>query len=321
MWEWLLLGGVGFGAQLINSALGMGYGVSSTTFLLSVGTAPALAAATVNFSQVGSQLVSGFAHWRLGNVDWRITWRIGLPGAVGAFVGATFLSWLATAAAAPVMAGILIGLGCYILLRFTLGGMPQPSADGAPPGSRLLMPLGLVGGFLNSTGGGGWGPVSTSALLVSGRAAPRTVIGSISASEFAVVTAGSVGFLLGLGLGGVNLGWVLAMLIGGVLAAPAAAWLARHLPARLLGTLVGGFIVVTNVRNLLASGASPAPGWVQAVVLGSLTAGWGLAVWVVARAHRRPATAEPAEGQEPATAEVSVDIAPARVGGETQSAP
>jgi hypothetical protein len=281
----VLLGLVGFGAQLINGSLGMGYGVSSTTLLLALGTTPALASATVNFSQVGSQLVSGVAHWRFGNVDWKVTRRVALPGAAGAFVGATFLSWLSTEAAAPMMSAILLGLGVYILVRFTLRGTPRGNL-GKPLRSRFLAPLGFVGGFLNSSGGGGSGPVLTSALLASGRLEPRKVIGSISTAEFAIVVAGSAGFLLGLGLTGIRLPWVAVMLAGGVVAAPIAAWLARHVPARMLGSLVGGLVVVTNVRTLLAGGGMDVSLAGQIATFVALGAVWAGAIGWSARAHR-----------------------------------
>jgi uncharacterized protein len=281
----VLLGLVGFGAQLINSSLGMGYGVTSTTFLLALGTSPALASATVNFSQVGSQLVSGIAHWRFGNVDWRIVWRIGLPGAAGAFAGATLLSWLSTETARPLMSGILLGLGTYILVRFTLRGTPRGNL-GKPLRATFLGPLGFVGGFLNSTGGGGSGPVITSALLASGRAEPRTAIGSMSASEFAIVVAGSAGFVVGLGLADIDLRWVGAMLVGGVLAAPLAAWLTRHIPGRMLGSLAGGLIVVTNVRTLFLTGTVSVPPAVQVSAYAVLGLAWAAAVGWSARAHR-----------------------------------
>src|SRR5690606_16653118 len=115
----VMLGVVGFVAQLINTGLGMGYGVTSTTFLLLLGVSPAVASATVNCSQLGSQLVSGIAHWRLGNVDWPLVRRIGLPGAIGGFVGAVFLSRLSLELARPMVAGVLLTLGCYLLIRFT----------------------------------------------------------------------------------------------------------------------------------------------------------------------------------------------------------
>lgn len=274
----LLLGLAGFGAQLINGSLGMGYGVTSTSMLLATGVTPVLASATVNFSQVGSQFASGYAHWRFGNVDWWIVRRIALPGAVGAFVGALFLAWLATDLARPLMALILLGLGCYIILRFTLWGGARPSTGGPPMRTGALGPLGLVGGFLNSTGGGGWGPVGTSALLATGRIQPRMVIGSISAAEFAVVTAGSAGFLLGLGLGGINLSWVVAMLIGGLAAAPIAAWLAKHIPGRLLGTLAGGLIVVTNARSLMDGTLLSIGGHAQVLVYVAILTVWFAAI-------------------------------------------
>lgn len=280
----LLLGLAGFGAQLINGSLGMGYGVTSTSMLLAIGVTPVLASATVNFSQVGSQFASGYAHWRFGNVDWWIVRRIALPGAVGAFFGALFLAWLTTEHARPLMALILLGLGCYIVLRFTLWGGARPSTGGPPMRTGALVPVGLIGGFLNSTGGGGWGPVGTSALLATGRIPPRMVIGSISAAEFAVVTAGSAGFLIGLGLGGINLSWVLAMLVGGLVAAPIAAWLAKHIPGRMLGTLAGGLIVVTNARSLMDGTLLSIDGRAQIVVYLAIVIVWAAAIVHSARA-------------------------------------
>lgn len=291
----VLLGLVGFFAQLINSSLGMGYGVTSTTFLLLLGTSPALASATVNVSQVGSQLASGIAHWRLGNVDWAVVRRISVPGAVGAFAGAAFLSWLSTEVARPMVGGILLGLGCYILMRFTFWGTARGNL-GRPLRRRFLAPLGLVGGFMNSSGGGGWGPIGTSALLASGRIEPRMVIGSISAAEFAVVLSGSVGFAVGLGLGGINLHWVAVMLFCGLVAAPPAAWIAHRVPPRMLGSMVGGLIIVTNVRSLLHSGIVSLPPARQAVLFITLVLMWAGAIAWSARAHRaarRPRTPEP----------------------------
>lgn len=290
----LVLGLVGFGAQLINSSLGMGYGVTSASTLLLIGTAPALASATVNFSQVGSQLVSGYAHWRFGNVDWRVVRRIALPGAVGAFAGATFLSWLSIEIARPLMAVILLTLGIYILVRFTVWGTSRGNL-GRPLRSRFLAPVGLVGGFMNSTGGGGWGPIGTSALLASGRLEPRMVVGSISAAEFAVVVSGSLGFLVGLGLGGINLSWVLVMLAGGVLAAPIAAWLTRHIPGRLLGSLAGGLIVVINLRNLFQTGLVDVAAGAQVAALVAAVLVWaGAIAWSMA-AHRAAQRTSPAQ--------------------------
>ncbi|MCA2214282.1 sulfite exporter TauE/SafE family protein [Jidongwangia harbinensis] len=248
----ILLVLVGVGAQLVDGGLGMAYGVTSTTLLLAIGTNPAAASATVHLAEIGTTLVSGLSHWKFGNVDWRVVWRVGLPGAVGAFAGATFLSRISTAAAAPVMAIVLLVLGAYILVRFTAFGLPRARL-GQPLSAKFLAPLGLAGGFVDATGGGGWGPVGTPAILASGRLEPRKVVGSINTSEFLVAVAASAGFLLGLGSENINLGWVGLLLLGGAIAAPAAAWLVRHVPPRLAGTAVGGLIILTNARSLLRS--------------------------------------------------------------------
>ena len=248
----VLLALVGLGAQLVDGSLGMAYGVTSTTLLLAIGTNPAAASATVHLAEIGTTLASGLSHWKFGNVDWKVVLKIGVPGAVGAFAGATFLATLSTEVAAPVMSLILLTLGIYILVRFTLRGIDRRHL-GKPMRKRFLGPLGLVAGFVDATGGGGWGPVGTPAILASGRMEPRKVIGSVDTSEFLVALAASLGFLFALGSQGVNFSWVLVLLVGGLVAAPIAAWLVRHIPPRLLGSLVGGIIVLTNSRTLLKS--------------------------------------------------------------------
>lgn len=281
----ILLALVGLAAQLVDGSLGMAFGVTSTTLLLAIGTNPAVASATVHLAEIGTTLASGASHWRFGNVDWNVVLRVGLPGAVGAFLGATFLSNLSTEVAKPVMSLILLGLGLYVLLRFTIRGLPTRSDK--PLRRRFLTPLGLVGGFMDATGGGGWGPVGTPALLASGRLEPRKVIGSIDTSEFFVAIAASAGFLIGLGSENINYSWVLAFLLGGLIAAPLAAWLVRHVPSRVLGSLVGGIIILTNSRTLLRSdwiAAGPALAW---TVYAIVWAGWITAVAWSVRAHLR----------------------------------
>jgi uncharacterized membrane protein YfcA len=247
----VILALVGLAAQLVDGSLGMAYGVTSTTLLLATGVAPAAASAAVHLAEVGTTLASGVAHWRFGNVNWRVVGRIAVPGAIGAFAGATVLSSLSTASAEPWMAGLLLALGVYILLRFTLLGPRTGERAAAPPGRRFLAPLGAFAGFVDATGGGGWGPVATPALLASGRMEPRKVIGSVDTSEFLVAVSASAGFLIGLGAAQIPLGIVGALLAGGLAAAPIAAWLVRKIPARMLGAAVGGLIMITNVRTLL----------------------------------------------------------------------
>ena len=281
----VLLALVGLGAQLVDGSLGMAYGVTSTTLLLAIGTNPAAASATVHLAEIGTTLVSGVAHWRFGNVDWKVVLKIGLPGAVGAFAGATFLSNLSTETAAPLMSVILLALGVYILTRFTVAGLPKDKL-GKPLRKRFLSPLGLVAGFVDSTGGGGWGPVGTPAILASGRLEPRKTIGSIDTSEFLVAVAASLGFILGIGGEGVQATWVVALLVGGIIAAPIAAWLVRLLPPRVLGSAVGGVIVLTNVRTLLRSDWIDAPDPVRYAVYAAVYATWAAAITYSVRQHR-----------------------------------
>jgi uncharacterized membrane protein YfcA len=273
----ILLALVGLGAQLVDGSLGMAYGVTSTTLLLAIGTNPAAASATVHLAEIGTTLASGLSHWKFGNVDWKVVAKIGVPGAVGAFAGATFLSWLSTEVAAPVMSLILLTLGAYILVRFTLRGIDRRHL-GKPMRKRFLGPLGLVAGFVDATGGGGWGPVGTPAILASGRMEPRKVIGSIDTSEFLVALAASLGFLIALGSQGIDAAWVIALLLGGLIAAPIAAWLVRHIPPRLLGSLVGGMIVLTNTRTLLKSDWIDASDTVRMPVYAAIYLLWAAAV-------------------------------------------
>ncbi|TWJ20547.1 sulfite exporter TauE/SafE family protein [Micromonospora endolithica] len=279
----LVLALVGLAAQLVDGALGMAYGLTSSTLLLLVGVAPAAASASVHLAEVGTTLAAGVAHWRFGNVDWRVVGRIAIPGALGAFAGATFLSSISTESAAPWMAGILFTLGAYLLVRFS---RPlRTDRRGGRLRGRFLGPLGLVAGFVDATGGGGWGPVATPALLVSGRMEPRRVIGSVDTAEFVVAGAASVGFLIGLGSEGFLLPMVAALLIGGLIAAPVAAWLVRIVPAQLLGAAIGGVIVLTNARTLMRS--AEVGGAARPVVYALLAIGWIVALTFAVRALRR----------------------------------
>ncbi|TQM67571.1 hypothetical protein FHX41_1187 [Actinomadura hallensis] len=295
----VLLALVGLGAQLVDGSLGMAYGVTSTTLLLAIGTNPAAASATVHLAEIGTTLASGASHWRFGNVDWPVIAKIGIPGAIGAFAGATFLSGLSTETAAPLMSIILLALGVYILVRFTLRGL-RTDRLGRPLRKRFLGPLGLVAGFVDSTGGGGWGPVGTPALLASGRLEPRKTIGSIDTSEFLISVAASVGFLIGIGSEGIDFTWVAALLAGGVIAAPIAAWLVRHIPPRVLGSAVGGIIILTNTRTLLRSDWIDAPAGVRWIFYAAIYALWAAALAHSVRRHLadRAAAAPAGEGDE-----------------------
>lgn len=296
----IVLGVVGFLAQLIDGSLGMAYGVTSSTLLLAVGVAPAAASAAVHFSEIGTSLVSGFSHHKLGNVDWRTVSILAGPGFVGAFIGATFLVSLPADVAKPWVAGILLALGLYVIFRFLVLGGRRPTFKGRP-GAGFLVPMGFFGGALDAIGGGGWGPVGTTSLLSSGRLEPRKVVGSIDTSEFVVAVGGSLGFLLGLGAAGIEWGYAIALLAGGVVAAPIAAYLVKILPARVLGVAAGGLIVVTNSKTIAeVLGAS---GGQVGAVTGMLAVLWiGGIAWAVKheRIARRLEAARAGE-REPAT--------------------
>lgn len=288
---------VGVAAQLVDGSLGMAYGVTSTTLLLMIGTNPAMASAMVQLAQLGTTAASGIAHHSFGNVDWRVVRLIALPGAIGAFVGATVLVNLPVGLAKTVMAVLLFSLGCYLLVRFTVRGF-DTSRTAVPPSRRFLVPLGGVAGFVDATAGGGWGPIGTPALLASGRMEPRKVIGSVSTSEFVVTLAASIGFLAALGFSGIQWQIVVGLLLGGVVVAPFAALLVRVIPARMLGALVGGLIVLTNSRTLINADLVSVPATLALAIYAAIVLVWGWAVRHSWKAHRADVAAQAAAREE-----------------------
>lgn len=275
----------GLAGQLVDGALGMAFGVTTSTVLLSHGFSPAVASASVHLAKTGTTLSSGVSHWRFGNVSWSLVRRIGVPGAVGAFAGATLLSSLTGDWLRPLVAVVLLGLGTLVVVRSVRGDLRGERHDPGHLRRRLLAPLGLSAGFVDAVGGGGWGPVATPTLLAAGRVEPRLVIGSVSAAELLVALSASAGFVVGLGGAGVEVPLVLAMLAGGVVAAPPAAWLVRHADSSVLGVLVGTLLLVTNTHTLLVElGAPPAA---EAVVLGATGLGGAALAVRVRRAHSR----------------------------------
>ncbi|MGH9052183.1 MAG: sulfite exporter TauE/SafE family protein [Acidimicrobiia bacterium] len=236
----------------MDGSLGMAYGVTSTTLLLTIGMAPALASASVHMAEIGTTLMAGLSHSRFGNVDWRAVGLMTFPGAGGAFLGAVVLSSLDGELAKPWVAGILAGLGLYVLWRF-LGRRQMRRTLNRPLSARFLLPLGLSAGFIDAVGGGGWGPVGTPTLLASGRLEPRKVVGTVDTGEFLVALGASLGFLLSLSWSEIPLQTVGALLAGGAVAAPLAAYLVRAISPRKLGVLAGAAILLTNAGTLALS--------------------------------------------------------------------
>ncbi len=277
---------LGFIAQLVDGALGMAYGVTSTTLLLAIaGLTPALASTAVHISEVGTCAASGLSHWRFGNVDWsKILW-LAIPGAIGAFVGATVLvRFIDASVAEPFVAIFLFLLGAYVLARFAFNRTTQV-AQNLPIPRAFLSPLGLIAGFLDAVGGGGWGPISTPTLLSSGRMEPRKVVGTVDTSEFIVALSASVGFLISLSFAQVPWTVVGTLLAGGLVAAPVAAWFVRHLNARVLGTAVGGFILLVNAKTFLETVGLDTS--LNAVVYAAILVVWLTALYFAVTTVRR----------------------------------
>lgn len=258
----LLVALAGFCASMVDGALGMGFGPTSSSLLLSTGLSPAAVSTTVNLAKVAAGLSAGVAHWRFRNIDHRLVLRLAVPGSLGALFGATVLANVDGATIRPFLAMLLLAVALRMLVRFSRPLPPQPAAaegEATPPvfDERGIRAVAAAGGVTNGLVGA-WGPVVTPFLLHRGLA-PRFAIGSVNTAEVAVATVASGSLLASLGGGGIDVGVVLAMLIGGVLAAPIAAWVIRFLPARGLGVAVSGLLFCTNLREL-ASWAGIGPG-------------------------------------------------------------
>ena len=245
----VLLSLVGLLAQLVDGSLGMGYGVTSATLLLAAGLGAGRGLG--RRPPLRDRHVAGLGGGPPGARQHRLA-HGGHPGGAGlrgAFAGATLLTNLDAAAARPAVAVLLLGLGTFVTWRYLTMG-PRQRRFRTRPSARFLVPTGLVAGVLDAVGGGGWGPVGTTALLSSGRLEPRRVVGSVDTAEFVVSVGGSLGFLAALGRSGIAWPVVGALMLGGVLAAPLAALVVRLLAPRVLGVSAGGLIVLTNVVTL-----------------------------------------------------------------------
>ena len=236
---------VGFAAQLVDGALGMAFGLINSTLLVSVlGVSPAVASASVHAVETFTTAASGISHAAHRNVDWRLLPRIAIPGVIGGVLGAYVLSSVDASIAKPVVMAYLAAIGLYLLYRAWRGRIE-------PRTPRIIEPLGLAGGFLDAAGGGGWGPVVTSNLLVQG-ADPRMTIGTVNTSEFFVTTAISATFFMKMGWAAFTL-QTLGLLAGGLLAAPLGAVLAKRVPTRPLMAMVGVLLTLTSGYTIWAA--------------------------------------------------------------------
>lgn len=235
----------GFAAQLIDGALGMAFGLVSSTLLISVvGVSPALASASIHAVETFTTATSGASHIYHRNVDWRLFRRLILPGIAGGIIGAYVLSNIDGAVAKPFVMAYLVAIGLYLLYRAWRG----PVEPRAP---RVVEPIGLVGGFLDAAGGGGWGPVVTSNLLVQG-SNPRLTIGTVNASEFLLTATISATFIATMGFAAFTLSTV-GILVGGMAAAPLGAVLAKRMPARGLMAMIGTLLTASSAYSIWAA--------------------------------------------------------------------
>ena len=236
-WFYIL---AGFAAQLVDGALGMAYGLTASTFLISFGVVPATASATVHAAEVFTTGVSGLSHHYFGNVDKKLFWRLVIPGVLGAAVGAYLLASLPGEGMAPFVSAYLLIAGVVIIVK-AFREFPPVAV------SRHIAPLGFFGALIDAMGGGGWGPVVASTLLARGGHA-RITVGTVNAAEFFVTLSASVVFFITLGLQNGYI--ILGLALGGIIAAPIGAYAVKRVPLKPLMAGVGVLIIVLSVRTL-----------------------------------------------------------------------
>jgi uncharacterized protein len=258
MEELIVVALAGFCAALVDGALGMGFGPTSSSILLGTSLSPASVATTVNLAKVATGVSAAISHWRFRNIDHRLVLQLAIPGALGALVGVTIVSRVDPATLKPGLAILLMAVGLRILWRFSRP-VGTPKAEGAddiggdpdrmPPfDERGIKAVAATGGVTNGLIGA-WGPIVTPFLLHR-ELPPRFAVGSVNTAEVAVAAVSAGSLIAAVGRGGLNLGIILAMLGGGIIAGPVGAWLIRHLPPRGMGVAVAGLLLVTNAQQL-----------------------------------------------------------------------
>jgi uncharacterized membrane protein YfcA len=242
MEDFLLFIVIGFAAQIVDGAVGMAYGVTATSVLLSAGVTPMVASSTVHAAEVFTTGASGFAHWRKGNVNKDLFWKLVIPGAVGGGLGAYVLTELDTKYIQPVVSIYLFVIGAIILTKAIRKRIRLTEHH------SHTRKLGFMGAFIDAIGGGGWGPMVTSTLIGRGMQS-RFAIGTSNAAEFFITVVITVTFLSTVGLEMWHM--IAGLIVGGIVAAPFAAHMARHLPDRVLMILVGVVVMILSIRNLV----------------------------------------------------------------------
>jgi len=233
----------GFTAQMIDGALGMAYGITATSFLLSFGISPAMSSASVHASEVFTSGVSGLMHLKFGNVNTKLFRRLLIPGMLGAILGAYILSSFENYSyiIKPIVSTYTLILGLIILFKAL-------NKDKLRRKIKSIFPLAMTGGFLDSIGGGGWGPIVASTLIARGRN-PRYTLGSVNLAEFFITLASSLTFITLIGLTHLNI--ILGLITGGVIAAPIAAYLTNKIPTKFIMVLVSIAVIILSLKRLI----------------------------------------------------------------------
>lgn len=279
MEDLLLVALAGFAASLVDGALGMGFGPTSSSILLGTGLSPASVSTTVNLAKVATGIAAAISHWRFRNIDHKLVLKLAIPGALGALVGVTILSNVDGDVIKPALAVLLSVIGLRILWRFSRPVTVKPEEFEDLEGDPDKMPafddrgvevVATAGGITNGMIGA-WGPVVTP-FLMGRKLAPRFAVGSVNTAEVAVAAVSVTSLVAAVGKGDLNVGIIVAMLLGGMLAAPVAAWSIRHIPPRPMGVAVGGLLLLTNARELGNSAGLGAERWLAYALVAALVA-------------------------------------------------
>ena len=279
MEDLLLVALAGFAASLVDGALGMGFGPTSSSILLGTGLSPASVSTTVNLAKVATGIAAAISHWRFRNIDHKLVLKLAIPGALGALVGVTILSNVDGDVIKPALAVLLSVIGLRILWRFSRPVTVKPEEFEDLEGDPDKMPafddrgvevVATAGGITNGMIGA-WGPVVTP-FLMGRKLAPRFAVGSVNTAEVAVAAVSVTSLVAAVGKGDLKVGIAVAMLLGGMLAAPVAAWSIRHIPPRPMGVAVGGLLLLTNARELGNSAGLGAERWLAFALVAALVA-------------------------------------------------
>lgn len=244
-WIYILIGLL---CGFVDSSLGMGYGVSAVSVLITFGLTPAIASASIHTAEGFVDTVSAISHWKLGNFEKGLFWRLVIPGVFGATFGALFLSWISLKMAKPFVSFILLGMGIIILFRHLRRRILVEKKL-----SRRFVPLlGFVAAFIDVSGGGGWGPLCTPIFILRG-SEPRKAIGTVEITEPIISFTSMLVFAFTIGLESFLWSIVIPIMLGGFILTPIAAWTSKKVPKRLLGILIGVWLIILNMRTFILS--------------------------------------------------------------------